>query len=83
MTKSNNVVYEVESTTWDNVEIEEGIFVYGGNPNGWGPWRESLHLLYMERRRAIVIRAYDYSFHVYSEIVHSLLFSKNCRGIPI
>ena len=83
MTKSNNIGYEVESTTWDNAEIEEGIFLYGGNPNGLGPWRESLHLLYMERRRAIVIHAYDYSFHVYSDIVHSLLFSKNFQGIPV
>ena len=83
LTKSTSTGYEVESTTWDSAEIEEGIVLYGGNPNGWGPWRESLHLLYMERRRAIVIHAYDDSFHVYSDIVHSLLFSKNCRGIPI
>ena len=81
--KSNIVGYEVESTTWDSAEIEEGIFLYGGNPTGWVPWRDSLHLLYMERRRVIVIHAYDYSFHVYSDIVHSLLFSKNCRGIPV
>ena len=39
LTKSTIAEYEVESTTWDSAEIEEGIFVYGGNPNGWGPWR--------------------------------------------
>ena len=57
LTKSNSVGYEVESTTRDSAKIEEGILLYGGNPNGWGPWRESLHLLYMERRGAIVIHA--------------------------
>ena len=62
LTKSNSIGNEVESTTWDNAEIEEGIFLYGGNPNGWGPWREILHMLYMERRRAIVIHAYVYDF---------------------
>ena len=29
MTKSNSAGYEVESTTWDSAEIEEGIFLYG------------------------------------------------------
>ena len=62
LTKSTSAGYEVESTTWDSAEIEEGIFLYGGNPNGWGPWRDSLHFLYMERRRAIVIHAYVYDF---------------------
>ena len=35
LTKSTSTGYEVESTTWDSANIEEGILIYGGNPNGW------------------------------------------------
>ena len=42
MTKSNIVGYEVESTTQDNVEIEQGIFLEGGNPNRVGPMEREL-----------------------------------------
>ena len=42
LTKSNYAVYEVESTTWDSLEIEEGIFLEGGNHNRVGPMEREL-----------------------------------------
>ena len=42
LTKLNSAGYEVESTTWDSAEIEEGIFLEGGNPNRMGPMEKEL-----------------------------------------
>ena len=47
--------YEVESTLWDNTKKEEGIFLEGGNPREWDPWRESSHVFKRKARQPLFL----------------------------
>ena len=57
----------------DSAEIVGGIFLGGGNPNEWDPWREVFHLYKMRARKPYEFMLWIIDFMVCMTILHSLV----------
>ena len=71
LTKSTTLVWMEEIINRDIKVIVGGIFLGGGNPNEWDPWRESFHLFKRRARKPLFLISCIIDFMVYSNFLQS------------